>query len=164
MLQPAGLRFLYPSLFYIIIRYLLSVVKSKRTPVAAATLFCNTLLILFPLAGRSQSPAPVLANRVTDSWRMEKMIQGNKSTVADQSMGDFMLIIHADKTVEQGMSPDGLIKGTWTIDEQSRLLTIKDNETEMVYKMKIITVSADELVLQDQSVTAGVTIYYHAKR
>lgn len=94
---------------------------------------------------------------------MEKMMQGSKATSNDEAMGDFVLIIHPDHTVEQGMYPDGLIKGTWSIDEQKRILSIKDVETAIVYDMKIISVSADKLVLEDQSSTGGLTIYYKAK-
>jgi hypothetical protein len=48
------------------------------------------------------------------------------------------------------MNPDGLIPGTWLLDEQNRILTVKDNETGSLYPMKIISITADALILQDQ--------------
>lgn len=130
---------------------------------AAIAICCYVLFALIPASSVAQSPASVLTNRISKSWKMEKMMQGSKATSNDEAMGDFVLIIHPDHTVEQGMYPDGLIKGTWSIDEQKRILSIKDVETAIVYDMKIVSVSADELILEDQSSTGGLTIYYKAK-
>ena len=130
---------------------------------ATIAVCCYLLFAFIPASSVAQSPASVLTNRISKSWKMEKMMQGSKATSNDEAMGDFVLIIHPDHTVEQGMYPDGLIKGTWSIDEQKRILSIKDVETAIVYDMKIISVSADKLVLEDQSSTGGLTIYYKAK-
>jgi len=94
---------------------------------------------------------------------MEKLVQGDKEVIADNAVGDFMLIIQHDYTVQQGMYPDGLIKATWSLDEPGMVISIKDNETNILYPMKVISVTRDELVLQDPSATDGVTIYYKAK-
>jgi hypothetical protein len=91
-------------------------------------------------------------------------VQGGKESLPDNALTDFVLIIQPDHTVQQGMGPDGLIASTWTLDEKNRILTVKDNQTSSLYKMKIISVTADELVLQDESASASLTIYYTVKR
>ena len=88
---------------------------------------------------------------------------GNKVTAGDQGEGAFLLILHADHTIEQGLFPDGMIKGTWTVDEEKRLLSIKDTETSVVYQMKVISISAGELILQASEDPNGTTIYYKAR-
>lgn len=94
---------------------------------------------------------------------MERLEEVKKSLSTDQTVGDFVMMLHPDHTLEQGMYPDGLIRSTWEIDEQNRMLSIKDNQTGLVYKMKIVKLTSSELVLQDQSVDSGLTIYYTAK-
>ena len=73
------------------------------------------------------------------------------------------MIINPDHTVKQGMSPDGLIEGKWSANEKTMMLLIKDNVTGQDYKMKINSVSTDELVLQDPSSNPAVFIHYRAK-
>lgn len=90
-------------------------------------------------------------------------MQGDKTTKADQSLSDFVMIINPDYTVKQGMSPDGLIEGKWSVDEKTMMLMIKDNVTGQDYKMKMISVAPDELVLQDPSSNPEVFIHYRAK-
>lgn len=61
------------------------------------------------------------------------------------------------------MSPDGLIEGKWSVNEKTMMLMIKDNVTGQEYKMKITSVSPDELVLQDPLSSPAVSIHYRAK-
>ena len=61
------------------------------------------------------------------------------------------------------MSPDGLIDGKWSVDEKTMTLVIRDNVTGQDYKMKMTSVSPDELVLQDPLSNPTVYIHYHAK-
>jgi hypothetical protein len=91
------------------------------------------------------------------------MVQGNKTTSPDNALSDFVLIIKPDHTVLQGMNPDGIIKGTWSLEEENRILIVKDDETSSSYKMKIISCTADELVLQDVTSEPSLTIYYKPK-
>ncbi len=67
-------------------------------------------------------------------------MQGEKVASSESLISDFLLIIHPDHSVEQGMSPDGLITGAWLLDEQNRILTVKYNETGSLYPMKIISI------------------------
>lgn len=126
-------------------------------------LVCYFVFSVNPFLSNAQPQSSVLTNRLCKSWRMEKLVQGDKEVIADNAVGDFMLIIQHDHTVQQGMYPDGLIKATWSLDEAAMVISIKDNETNILYLMKIISVTRDELVLQDPSATDGVTIYYKAK-
>jgi len=86
-----------------------------------------------------------------------------KSNGADMALNDFVMIINSDHSVKQGMSPDGLIAGTWTINEKAMILTIKDSVTAQEYKMKIVSITADELTLVDPAGDPAAFIYYHTK-
>ncbi len=116
-----------------------------------------------PLTTVAQVSPPVLKERISKTWQMEKLVLGNKVTSGEQGEGAFLLILHADHKVEQGLYPDGLIKGTWSVDEEKRLLSIMDNETAVVYRMRVITVTDEELVLQEYDGGNGATIYYKAR-
>ena len=94
---------------------------------------------------------------------MERLEEVKKPLSTDQAVGDFVMILHPDHTLEQGMYPDGLIRSTWEIDEQNRILSIKDNQTGLVYKMKIVKLTVSELVLQDVAADSGLTIYYSSR-
>jgi len=121
------------------------------------------LLITQPYASVAQVSSAVLSERISKTWKMEKLVMGNKVTAGEQGEGAFLLILHADHTIEQGLFPDGMIKGTWTVDEEKRLLSIKDTETSVVYQMKVISISAGELILQTSEDPNGTTIYYKAR-
>lgn len=123
------------------------------------------LISVFFLAADAQtSNQSVLSDRLCKTWKIEKMIQDGKTSKPDNALSDFVLIIHPDHTVQQGMNPDGLIKGSWTLDEKNRVLAVKDNETGTTYQMKVLSVSTNELVLEDQSPNSSLTIYYKAKQ
>src|SRR5689334_21952502 len=96
------------------------------------------LLTLFNLhSAVAQSPASVLENRLSKTWKLSVTVQGDQSSGPDHSLSDFVMILNADHTARQGMSPDGLIGGKWNVDEKTMMLTIKDDVTNMEYKMKI---------------------------
>ena len=90
-------------------------------------------------------------------------MQGEKTVMVDDVMKDFVLIIQEDNTVQQGMYPDGLIKGTWTFDEKTMMFTVKDDVTASSYPMKIISLTSSALVLQDSISSLPLTIYYKWK-
>lgn len=140
-----------------------SLIPLKPGPSLIKLAVCCFLFSMPPVLSAAQPQSSVLMNRLCKSWRMEKLVQGDKEVIADNAVGDFMLIIHPDHTVQQGMYPDGLIKATWSVDEPNMVISIKDNETNIVYPMKIISVTRNELVLRDQAAANGVTIYYKTK-
>ena len=135
-------------------------VMLRYTICLLATSLCQ---ISNPYSSVAQVSPPVLDERISKTWKMEKLVMGNKVTAGDQGEGAFLLILHADHTIEQGLFPDGMIKGTWTVDEEKRLLSIKDTETSVVYQMKVISISAGELILQASEDPNGTTIYYKAR-
>ncbi|MBK9729752.1 MAG: hypothetical protein IPO83_00400 [Chitinophagaceae bacterium] len=128
-----------------------------------AVSLCCLLALFLPGKIVAQSTASVLTNRISKTWRMQNLEETNKPAANDQVAGEFILALHADYTVEQGMYPDGLIKGTWSVDEQNRMVSVRDNETGIIYKMKIVKLTDHELVLQEQSATSNLTIYYKEK-
>lgn len=135
----------------------------NRIPFLSATFFVFFFSIGYtPVAAQTADQA-LLVNRLCKTWRIEKIVQGDSAAGADNALNDFVLIIQADHTVQQGMYPDGLIKGTWTLDEKNRVFTVKDSETSSVYPMKILSITADEMVIQDQASATSLTIYYKAK-
>ncbi|MBX7107174.1 MAG: hypothetical protein K1X61_00870 [Chitinophagales bacterium] len=119
--------------------------------------------LLLPSTDFAQSTASVLSDRICKNWKMIRLEEVKKSLATDQAAGEFVMVLHPDHTMVQGMYPDGLIPSTWEIDEQQRMLSIKDKQTGLVYQMKIIKLTAAELVLQDQSAASGLTIYYSTK-
>ena len=111
----------------------------------------------------AQSPLSVLENRLCKTWKLDRTIQGDKTSSTDKALSDFVMILNPDHTAKQGMIPDGLIGGKWTVDEKTMMLTIKDDATNQEYKMKITSLTTDELVLQDSSSNPVSYIHYHAK-
>jgi len=97
----------------------------------------------------AQSPLSVLENRLCKTWKLDRTVQGDKTSSTDQALSDFVMILNPDHTAKQGMAPDGLIGGKWSVDEKTMTLTIKDDVTNQEYKMKISSLTTDELVLQD---------------
>ncbi|MEP7127871.1 MAG: hypothetical protein ABI729_03345, partial [Chitinophagales bacterium] len=104
---------------------------SHNKTIVRLTAFSLCCLLSFLLPGKivAQSTASVLTNRISKTWRMQKLEETSKAATNDQVAGEFILALHADYTVEQGMYPDGLIKGTWSVDEQNRIVSVRDNET-----------------------------------
>lgn len=145
--------------------YLYSFCNTSISKLQLPALLSFMLLMLQVLpAAQAQTPSSVLANRISRVWHMQKLEESGKPVNSpDHTAGDFIMSLHADQTVEQGMYPDALIKGTWSVDEKERVLTVKDNETHIVYRMKIVKLTDTELVLQDQSSATGLTIYFTSK-
>jgi hypothetical protein len=114
-------------------------------------------------AAAAQSPASVLENRLARTWKLIRTVQGDKISGSEHSLSDFVMILNSDHTSKQGMSPDGLINGKWSVDEKTMTLTIKDDVTGQEYKMKITSLTTDELVLQDAQSNPTVYIHYHVK-
>ncbi|MFI5134850.1 MAG: hypothetical protein ACHQD9_03250 [Chitinophagales bacterium] len=122
------------------------------------------LLILFASATlEAQSTPTVLENRLCKTWKLDRTEQGSKTTPADNSLSDFVMIINSDHTVKQGMNPDGLISGTWTFDEKNMLFIVKDETTGEEYKMKVTSITTDELILEDTTSNPALFIRYSAK-
>ena len=90
-------------------------------------------------------------------------METEKYNTPNEALGDFVMILNPDHTAKQGMSPDGLIGGKWSVNEKTMTLTIKDDVTNQEYKMKITSLTTDELVLQDPSGNASALIHYRAK-
>ena len=129
--------------------------------ISRATLL--TLAILIFHSAFSQSQLSVLENRLCKTWKLDRTVQGDKTSGADQALSDFVMILNPDHTAKQGMTPDGLIGGKWSVDEKTMTLTIKDDVTNQEYQMKITSLTTDELVLQDTSGNPPSFIHYRAK-
>ncbi len=124
---------------------------------------CTLLFLLITPSCISQTlTTDVLSTSLCRAWRIQKIVQEEKISGNESQLNDFVLIIHSDHSVQQGMSPDGLISGTWMLDEEKRIFTVKDNETGSLYPMKILSITADSLILQDQSPSEPLTIFYLA--
>jgi hypothetical protein len=123
-------------------------------------IFLSILTFHFSLA---QSQLSVLENRLCKTWKLDRTVQGDKTSGAEQALSDFVMILTPDHIAKQGMTPDGLIGGKWSVDEKTMMLTIRDDVTNQEYKMKITSLTTDELVLQDTSGNPPSFIHYRAK-
>jgi len=128
-----------------------------------AVKFLMLLFLFVTPVVKAQSPASVLENRLCKTWKLERMEQGSKVTTADKALNDFVMIINDDHTIKQGINPDGLISGKWSIDEKTMMLSIHDDTTGQEYKMKVTTVTQNELVLEDTASNPVLYIHYLAK-
>ena len=111
----------------------------------------------------AQSAPSELERRLIRTWKLSSIDQGENNSQADQATNDFVLIINSDHTVKQGMNPDGLISGRWSVKEKEMMLVINDDVMNQQYKMKIVLLTNDELILQDPSNNSQLKIHYHAK-
>lgn len=130
--------------------------KSNQT--LKAIIIC--LFIFLSNTTKAQLNSDVMAERLCKSWGLSKIEDGTKTQIADEAQKEYRLIFNKDFTVQQGLAPDGFIPGTWTIDETGLFITITDKSTKTSYKMKIIKLTTDELVLQQNDETRTMIIYY----
>ena len=133
-------------------------------------MFCRRAVLMIPLFflfssfqhSFSQSSS-VVENRLCRTWTLAKIIHGEKTTQADQSLNQFVLMIDPNHTVKQGMMPDGLISGKWTFDEAAMMFIITDDLTGAKYPMKVLSITQDELVLNDTSSQPALYLHYKPK-
>lgn len=118
------------------------------------------LFLFLSTNSKAQVNSDVMAERLCKSWGLSKIEDGTKTQIADEAQKEYRLIFNKDFTVQQGLAPDGFIPGTWTIDETGLFITITDKSTKTSYKMKIIKLTTDELVLQQNDETRTMIIYY----
>ncbi len=111
---------------------------------------------------QAQGSTAVTQARLCKSWGLSKIEDGTKTQVADEAQKEYRLIFNKDFTVQQGLAPDGFIPGTWQLDELSSNITITDKSTKTSYKMKIIKLTTDELLLQQNDDVRNLIIYYKA--
>lgn len=120
------------------------------------------LFLFFSFNTMAQGSTNVMEARLCKNWGLVKIEDGTKTQVADEAQKEYRLIFNTDHTVQQGLAPDGFIPGTWTIDEAGSTITITDKTTKTSYKMKIIKITTDELVLQQVDDSRTMIIYYKA--
>lgn len=118
------------------------------------------LFLFLSFNSKAQVNSDVMAERLCKSWGLSKIEDGTKTQIADEAQKEYRLIFNKDFTVQQGLAPDGFIPGSWTIDETGLFITITDKSTKTSYKMKIIKLTTDELVLQQNDETRTMIIYY----
>ncbi len=130
----------------------------KTNQTLKAIIIC--LFLFLSITTKAQVNSDVMAERLCKSWGLSKIEDGTKTQIADEAQKEYRLIFNKDFTVQQGLAPDGFIPGTWTIDETGLFITITDKSTKTSYKMKIIKLTTDELVLQQNDETRTMIIYY----
>ncbi len=123
----------------------------------------SMLLFLFAVNAIAQTSLSVLENRLSKTWNLKMIEQKGKTTKPDQGLNDFVLILKQDHSSAQGLNPDGLIPGKWSVNEKEMMLTIKDESMKQDYKMKIVSLTLTELILQDATSATPLKIYYQAK-
>ncbi len=128
--------------------------KATALTIAVAFLICISLT--------SSAQNQVLMNRLCKSWNLIK-INNTITKSIETAPANFKLVIHSDHTLEQGMFPDGVIKSTWTMNEQSMTLNITDINTNLQYNLKVLRITGDELELQDNNNNEPAIIYYRAE-
>ena len=134
-----------------------------RKNIRAALLPLLLFLFVSEIFASAQSTPTALENRLCKTWQLERFEQNGKNNTIDKSVNQFVIIINTDHTVRQGMYPDALITGKWTLDESTMMFTIKDDTTDQEYKMKVTSLTTDELILQDMSSNPTTLIHYRAK-
>ena len=106
------------------------------------------------------SQTDLLQVRLVHSWKLIKMEENGVARPSDPTLTDYRLIFKSDFTVQQGLIPDGLINGTYTVDDANMIVTITDKQTKVDYKVKVIKITTDELILQDLSDKNSMLMYY----
>jgi hypothetical protein len=120
------------------------------------------ILFLFISIQSNAQTTDVITDRLCKNWGLIKIEDGTKTQVADEAQKEYRLIFNKDNTVQQGLAPDGLIPGSWKLDETNSFITIIDKSTKTSYKMKIMKLTTDELILQQVEESRTLIIYYKA--
>lgn len=118
------------------------------------------LIFVFTTAGIHAQTTSLLSDRIAHSWKLVKMEENGITKPNDPTLNDYRLIFKNDNTVKQGLQPDGFINGTWTVNEASMIISITDKQTKVKYDVKIIKITADEMILQDLSQQDSMMMYY----
>ena len=115
------------------------------------------LFIGFNLHAQTSS---LLVDRLCQSWKLLKMEENGTVKTSDPTLNDYRIIFKNDMSVMQGLQPDGFISGTWKLDEPNMSISITDKQTKVIYTVKIIKITTDELILQDLQENNSVMMYY----
>ena len=115
--------------------------------------------IILPHVATAQIDDQPLIDRLCNKWTIDH-IESKGQVEKRNTEIEFKFILRKDSTLLQGLYPDGMIPSHWTLDKKNMILDIKDDKTSMKYRMKIIRISVDELILQDLSADDYTLIYY----
>jgi len=130
----------------------------------AAWVLALLFFLMLARHGFGQHALTLAEQRLCRTWKFDHIEQGHRVITADKSLADFVIIISADHRISQGMYPEGLINGTWTLKENEMVLQIQDETTSQQYEMKIISLTTDALILQDPQAPSSVVIHYSAEK
>jgi hypothetical protein len=121
-----------------------------------------TFLLLFTSSAFSQSVnLTPLKNLLCNKWVQDKVEDNGVTIPHDKDAAEFDLIFNDDGSVQQGMSPDGFISGTWTADDKQMTITISDVSVSTSYSLKILRISIDQLIVQYPEGGHLLMMYYH---
>jgi hypothetical protein len=130
----------------------------------AARVLALLFFLMLARHGFGQQALTLSEQRLCRTWKFDHIEQENRVITADKSLSDFVIIITGDHRISQGMYPEGLIRGTWTLREKDMVLLILDETTSQQYEMKIISLTTDALILQDPQAPSSVVIHYRAEK
>lgn len=136
----------------------------KQYRAYAARILALLFFLMLSRHAPGQKALTLAEQRLCRTWKFDHIEQQDRVITADKSLSDFVIIISADHRISQGMNPDGLISGTWTLKENEMLLLIQDETTSQQYEMKIISLTTDALILQDPQASSSVVIHYRAQK
>jgi hypothetical protein len=120
------------------------------------------LSIFFTVPALSQSVnLTPLKNMLCTKWVQDRIEDNGAMVPHDNDASEFDLIFNDDGTVQQGMSPDGYISGTWTADADQMIITISDPSVNTSNPLKIIRITQDQLMVQCMEGGHLLTMYYH---
>ncbi len=119
-----------------------------------------SIFIVVPAYSQSVTPTP-LKNMLCNKWVQDKIEDNGAIVSRDNDASEFDLIFSDNGSVQQGMSPDGYISGTWTADDKQMTITISDLSVSTSYSLKILRISEDQLIVQYTEGGHLLTMYYH---
>lgn len=121
----------------------------------------SAFIFLLAASACAQSADP-LFNRLCKSWSLIKLEDNGQVLPSDEAQSDYRMVFNKDSTVLQGLAPNGFIQSKWQLHEKDMLIIIRDLRTNSTYRLKIIKLTNQELILQNLDDSKSLVIYYKA--
>ena len=94
------------------------------------------------------------------TWKVEKMEEAGKPVDVKLTPPDYRMIFSDSHILQQGIPPDGLLDSHWSFDETKMTLVLTDDQSKMIYTIKVLRLSKDELIFQTNESSRELTMYY----
>jgi hypothetical protein len=131
--------------------------KTERT----RNIFSVFLFLLTTQLSAQTISANTSRAMICHAWKLQMMeVNGVKQT-PEYIQSTYLIQFDTNYTLQQGIPPDGMIHAKWKWDLNQNIITITDSATDKLYHVKILQLTAQNLILQDLDEKERSLIFYY---